>query len=99
MREVAEIALPGFVNGLAIARTGRFLLCATGQEHRLGRWERVRGARNAVFVVPVPSLEAACEFEGRLKEARFWRLQREVLDAETAEQFGYGAEPDETTLT
>ena len=61
LREVAEIALPGFVNGLAIARTGRFLLCATGQEHRLGRWERVRGARNAVFVVPVPSLEAACE--------------------------------------
>jgi len=61
LREMACFELPGFVNGLALARSGRFVVAATGQEHRLGRWERVRAARNAVYLVPLPALEAACE--------------------------------------
>jgi len=44
-------ALParGFVNGLALASSGRFLLAAMGQEPRLGRWARDGGARNGVL--------------------------------------------------
>ena len=47
--------LAGFTNGLAFASDGRFLLCAMGQEHRLGRWERIQhdGARNALAIVPL----------------------------------------------
>jgi ribosomal RNA-processing protein 9 len=47
--------LAGFANGLAFASDGRFLLCAMGQEHRLGRWERIQdgGAKNALAVVPL----------------------------------------------
>ncbi|GFR43265.1 hypothetical protein Agub_g4327 [Astrephomene gubernaculifera] len=43
-------ALPqrGFVNGLAIARSGRFLVAAVGQEPRMGRWAREPRARNGL---------------------------------------------------
>jgi hypothetical protein len=30
------------------------LVVAVGQEHRLGRWERLPAAKNAVHVVPLP---------------------------------------------
>ncbi|KXZ42593.1 hypothetical protein GPECTOR_132g605 [Gonium pectorale] len=43
-------ALPqrGFVNGLAIARSGRFVAAAVGQEPRMGRWARDPRARNGL---------------------------------------------------
>lgn len=44
----------GFVNGLAIAPSGRFLACAVGQEHRLGRWFKVPQARNSLCLVTLP---------------------------------------------
>jgi ribosomal RNA-processing protein 9 len=48
------VAVKGFANGLAFASDGRFLLCAMGQEHRLGRWQRITGgAQNALAVVPL----------------------------------------------
>jgi ribosomal RNA-processing protein 9 len=39
----------GFVNGLAIARSARFVVAAMGQEPRLGRWARDKDARNGVL--------------------------------------------------
>ena len=47
---VGSFALRGFCNGLALASSGRFLLAATGQEPRMGRWARDRDARNGVWV-------------------------------------------------
>lgn len=43
-------ALPqrGFVNGLAIARSARFVVAAVGQEPRMGRWARDPRARNGL---------------------------------------------------
>ncbi|GLC40987.1 hypothetical protein PLESTB_000954900 [Pleodorina starrii] len=43
-------ALPqrGFVNGLAIARSARFVLAAVGQEPRMGRWARDARSRNGL---------------------------------------------------
>jgi hypothetical protein len=49
----------GFVNGLAISNTGRFLMAAVGQEHRLGRWSRNSAARNAIQLIPLNDLKAA----------------------------------------
>jgi len=40
----------GFVNGLAIASSGKFLLAGVGQEPRLGRWGRDAGAKNGVVM-------------------------------------------------
>ena len=60
LRQVASFELGGFVNGISIARSGRFVVAVTGQEHRLGRWERALAARNSAYVIPLPALESAC---------------------------------------
>lgn len=52
--QVASLAVDGFVNGMAFESTGRFLVAAIGQEHRLGRWERLAGAKNGLAVIPLP---------------------------------------------
>jgi len=41
---------PGFVNGLALARSGRFALAGLGAEPRLGRWEVARGVRSGLLL-------------------------------------------------
>lgn len=45
---------PGFVNSLQFSPQGDFLLAGVGQEHRLGRWWRIKQAKNAVYVIPLP---------------------------------------------
>lgn len=47
--------LEGFINGLAVSSTGKFLVAAVGQEHRLGRWEHLKKARNEICIVQLPS--------------------------------------------
>lgn len=44
----------GFVNSIAIARTGKFLVAGIGQEPRLGRWARDKEARNGVLFQQLP---------------------------------------------
>ena len=58
----------GFVNGLAVARSGRFLLAAMGQEHRMGRWARDPGARNGVLLHRLELAETAAEEEDQAEE-------------------------------
>lgn len=53
--QVNSVPMEGFVNGLAVSSAGKFLVAAVGQEHRLGRWEHQKKARNEVCVVPLPS--------------------------------------------
>lgn len=53
--QVASVPLEGFVNGLAVSSTGKFFVAAVGQEHRLGRWEHEKKAKNEVCVVPLPA--------------------------------------------
>lgn len=44
----------GFVNSIAVARTGKFLVAGIGQEPRLGRWARDKVARNGVLFQQLP---------------------------------------------
>lgn len=44
-----EIPVQGFINDLRISSNG-LLVAAVGQEHRLGRWARVKSARNRVLI-------------------------------------------------
>ena len=48
---LAELALPGFINSLQFSASGKYLIAGVGQEHRLGRWCRLKQAKNAVCVV------------------------------------------------
>lgn len=41
----------GFVNALQFSRKGDMLVAGIGQEHKLGRWWRVKEARNSVVVI------------------------------------------------
>lgn len=43
----------GFVNSLAFSSDGSTLYAGVGQEHRLGRWWRLKNAKNAVYVIPL----------------------------------------------
>ncbi|KAK3027540.1 hypothetical protein RJ639_041731 [Escallonia herrerae] len=45
-----ELPLVGFVNSMAFAKSGKFLVAGVGQEPRLGRWGRLATARNGVYV-------------------------------------------------
>lgn len=51
---VGEVALKGFVNGLAFGRSGRVLVAGTGREHRLGRFETLHDAKNTLHILRLP---------------------------------------------
>ncbi|KAG5241927.1 U3 small nucleolar RNA-interacting protein [Salix suchowensis] len=45
-----DLPLIGFVNSLAFAKSGKFLVAGVGQEPRLGRWGHNSAARNGVAI-------------------------------------------------
>ncbi|TYI93254.1 hypothetical protein E1A91_D02G124500v1 [Gossypium mustelinum] len=51
-----DVPLMGFVNSLAFANSGQFLVAGVGQEPRLGRWGRLPTARNGVAIQPLKLL-------------------------------------------
>ncbi|KAI3914517.1 hypothetical protein MKW92_009278 [Papaver armeniacum] len=53
IRPLHDLPLVGFVNSLAFANSGRFLLAGVGQEPRLGTWGRNSAARNGVLIHPL----------------------------------------------
>ncbi|XP_031626257.1 U3 small nucleolar RNA-interacting protein 2 [Contarinia nasturtii] len=48
-----EVPVRGFVNSLAFTNDGTKLIAAVGQEHRLGRWWRIKEAKNSIIVIPL----------------------------------------------
>ncbi|KAK6589755.1 U35K-family snoRNP-associated protein [Cryptosporidium xiaoi] len=48
---VDEISIKGFVNDMFIS--DKFIVTAIGQEHRLGRWDTIRGSKNGIFIIPI----------------------------------------------
>jgi ribosomal RNA-processing protein 9 len=57
---VATIPLEGFVNGLCFDPKARFLLAGVGQEHRLGRWEKLK-VKNGIAIIALPSKDGEQE--------------------------------------
>ena len=53
LEKIGQIPAVGFVNALAIAGSGRFVLAGLGQEPRLGRWGKAKIARCGVLVQPL----------------------------------------------
>jgi len=51
LREVGHVNIEGFVNDTKFSGSGRFVACAVGQEHRLGRWYRHKGVRSGLAIV------------------------------------------------
>ncbi|CAG8791069.1 3121_t:CDS:1, partial [Gigaspora rosea] len=53
---LTEIPLIGFVNALQFAtiEDKTFLIAGVGQEHKLGRWKRIKNARNGWRLMELP---------------------------------------------
>lgn len=47
-----EIPVTGFVNDLTFTSEGNSLIAGIGQEHRLGRWWRLKDAKNVIHIIP-----------------------------------------------
>ncbi|XP_065498356.1 U3 small nucleolar RNA-interacting protein 2 isoform X2 [Caloenas nicobarica] len=54
-----DIPLVGFVNSLKFSAAGDFLVAGLGQEHRLGRWWRIKEAKNSICIIPLKQRVAA----------------------------------------
>lgn len=50
-----KIPLKGYVNGIAIGPKARFCVAAVGQEPKLGRWDRISGAKNRIAILRLRS--------------------------------------------
>jgi ribosomal RNA-processing protein 9 len=57
MEPLDKIPLCGYVNGIAVGPKARFCVVAIGQEPRLGRWNRITGAKNRFGIVRLRSRE------------------------------------------
>ncbi|BES99255.1 u3 small [Nesidiocoris tenuis] len=55
--ELASVPVAGFVNALAFTPDGQNLLIGVGQEHRLGRWSRIKEAKNSLLLLRVKTPE------------------------------------------
>lgn len=55
-RECALELGPGFINGIALGQKHGLMAVASGDEQRLGRWARIRGAKNSLQFVSIPDI-------------------------------------------
>ncbi|RWS12298.1 U3 small nucleolar RNA-interacting protein 2-like protein [Dinothrombium tinctorium] len=51
--EMFIVSAIGFVNCMQFSANGEYLVAAIGQEHRLGRWWRLKEAKNSVIIIPL----------------------------------------------
>ena len=80
------------MNALAFAPSGKFLVAAIGQEHRLGRWDRVKAARNGVRIIPLRAdteessgSSAAVGAKRKQQQARAGKAQAESSGSDSDE--------------
>ena len=52
---LCHVPVRGYLNSIAFGPKAKFCVVASGQEHRCGRWDRVKGARNRIAVVQLHS--------------------------------------------
>ncbi|XP_005094160.1 U3 small nucleolar RNA-interacting protein 2 isoform X2 [Aplysia californica] len=59
-----EVPVNGFVNSLSFSSNGDFLVVGVGQEHRLGRWWRLKDAKNGWVIIPLKGLDQSSDDSG-----------------------------------
>ncbi|KAG9353255.1 hypothetical protein JZ751_017831 [Albula glossodonta] len=53
LHPIFSVPMAGFVNSLKFSSSGNFLVAGVGQEHRLGRWWRIKEAKNGLYIIPL----------------------------------------------
>jgi len=51
LEQLAKVPLYGYINDIAFGPNAKFCVAAIGQEPRLGRWDRVQGAKNRFAII------------------------------------------------
>jgi ribosomal RNA-processing protein 9 len=54
---LCQIPLHGYINGIAFGPKAKFCVAAIGQEHKFGRFARVKGAKNRFAIIKLQSAE------------------------------------------
>eukprot|EP01083_Nonionella_stella_P090324 252353_1 len=49
-----KIPKAAFINAIKWSNKGNKIICAIGTEHRLGRWQHIKGARNGIAIIKLP---------------------------------------------
>ncbi|XKL66515.1 hypothetical protein PGB90_009935 [Kerria lacca] len=57
---LTTIFVKGFVNALQFTADSKYLLAAIGKEHRLGRWQTFREAKNVIICIPLIITNNVC---------------------------------------
>ncbi|XP_055934845.1 U3 small nucleolar RNA-interacting protein 2-like [Argiope bruennichi] len=52
---ISRIPVEGFVNSMKFSPSGKYLIAGIGQEHRLGRWWRIKEAKNSIVLYSWPN--------------------------------------------
>jgi len=76
---------PGFVNSLQFSSKGDFLIAGVGQEHRMGRWWRLKQARNSVCFIPLPKVIPS---NGTNGDDGWWSVLWMMMMSDIAPVFG-----------
>ncbi|XP_070700681.1 U3 small nucleolar RNA-interacting protein 2 isoform X1 [Pempheris klunzingeri] len=53
LERLFSVPVSGFINSLKFSSSGQFLVVGVGQEHRLGRWWRIKEAKNGIYIIPL----------------------------------------------
>jgi len=53
LKQLFAIPVVGFVNAMTFSNDGNTLIAGVGQEHRLGRWWRLKNAKNSLCIIPL----------------------------------------------
>lgn len=48
-----EINIDGFINSMVFTPDGKNLIVGVGQEHKCGRWWRIKETKNKIVVIPL----------------------------------------------
>lgn len=51
--QILQIPVQGFINSLNFTNDGNCLIAGVSQEHRLGRWWRLKDAKNCIMIIPL----------------------------------------------
>ncbi|CAI9737310.1 small nucleolar RNA-interacting 2 [Octopus vulgaris] len=51
LKSLFAVQIPGFINSIQFSKDGSFVAAGVGQEHKSGRWWRIKEAKNAVCVI------------------------------------------------
>jgi ribosomal RNA-processing protein 9 len=81
-----QIPLNGYVNDVAVGPNARFCIAAVGQEPKLGRWNRISGAKNRIVIVKLRSKDDIADEETAKEDVYQPEVESSDDDSDASEE-------------